>query len=496
MKRLFTSIAVLLILQVGSAIGQTANDEPDRNPERRGIGTLPREAARRLSTTRTTAKLKEALDERKSIFVTDVAILKLFTFDELMDKLVRDGGSHKLTKDLLFQQWWDTANRKSDFNLTLGGPNCDAGMLNAFPYTCPRDEGQQVMFHPFGPATPATYTAIALSNRFDLTTLPSNGGTDCGEYRIVFERNSGATNTGNRNLIIFEAVLPNPRAKEHSLRGCRRIQEFWEELSEVSVAERGRRLHNFYYHGLPKTKTEPAVEPVVMAGHYGSSTKMAKGQVRTNQFMPNPSFPTDFGQHQPWLLREFHIQKDSAVGIRFVPVTVANNPPASLFDETNAGSLGASFRNDFLTEVDSLSNADINLFSMSTAAKYDSGESEEGGPNATVPPPMDFANAFKNSLAFKARIQAKISGSSGLKADDVISRAQTQTCAGCHHLSVNANLGGGLTWPSTLPPTFTHEQLASPENGPDGPRYQISEALQKVFLPSRKRVIEDFLAGP
>jgi hypothetical protein len=31
-----------------------------------------------------------------------VDILKLFTFDELMERLVRDSGSHTLTKEKLF----------------------------------------------------------------------------------------------------------------------------------------------------------------------------------------------------------------------------------------------------------------------------------------------------------------------------------------------------------------------------------------------------------
>jgi len=71
----------------------------------------------------------------------------------------------------------------------------------------------------FGVSTPATYTAIALSNRFDLTTPPSKGGGDCGEYRIVFERNSGAADPKNRNLIIFEAVLPNPHPSPEFAQG-------------------------------------------------------------------------------------------------------------------------------------------------------------------------------------------------------------------------------------------------------------------------------------
>jgi hypothetical protein len=257
----------------------------------------------------------------------------------------------------------------------------------------------------------------------------------------------------------------------------------------MSAATRAKRLHDFYYRGLPKA----GVEPVVTAKHYGDATKNALGQVRTNQFMSGP------GSHGPWLLRQFHVVKDSGK-LKFIPVPVATNPPASLFDQTINQPLGNEFRQDFLSQVSVLAdqskcdpNFKIDCISMETASQFDDGESEEGGPGATVPPPMDFANAFKNSPSFRAEIQAKIPAGSALTPDDIVSRAQTQTCAGCHHFSVNASLGGGMVWPSTLPPTFTHEQLASPESGPDGLRYQISDALKNVFLPFRKHVIETFL---
>src|ERR1035438_7796138 len=206
MKTLLACFALSLALQPGLASAQNVRPEPDRNPERRGIRLLKDEDIRALSTPRKKPKTFP-LDERKSIFVTDITILKLFTFDELMERLASES-SPKITKELLFQQWWDTANPKTAFNLSFGGPNCGPnGLLNTFPYTCPRNEGQQAIQFPYGPSTDATYTAIALSNRFDLTTPPSKGGGDCGEYRIVFERNSGASNALNRNLIIFEAVL-------------------------------------------------------------------------------------------------------------------------------------------------------------------------------------------------------------------------------------------------------------------------------------------------
>ena len=69
-----------------------------------------------------------------------------------------------------------------------------------------------------------------------------------------------------------------------------------------------------------------------------------------------------------------------------------------------------------------------------------------------------------------------------------MARALTQSCAGCHQLSNNALLGGLdasgglLTWPASA--GFVHAVE-------DGTR---SPALNNVFLPKRKAVLEQFLA--
>jgi hypothetical protein len=202
------------------------------------------------------------------------------------------------------------------------------------------------------------------------------------------------------------------------------------------------------------------------------------------------------------LPRQFHIVNDAA-GMKFIPVIVATNPPASLFDETITQPLGPGFRTDFLNQVAPLSLAStdpyaIDDISMETASTYAGGESQETPP--PTPGPMDYTAAFANSPSFKLAIQGKIPASSTLTPADIVSRAQTQSCAGCHHISVGAQLGGGVgPWPATLGPTgfqFTHEQLAPPfdlSGGADGPRYQISDALKNVFLPFRKHIIETFL---
>ena len=131
---------------------------------------------------------------------------------------------------------------------------------------------------------PSAYSAIAFSNRFDLVDDAKNP-TDCGEYRIVFARNSGKLDALNRNLVIFEARVANSKPAD-GLQGCRPILDFWHGLSDpsISAVDRGVKLHDFYLKGLP------GVPAIVNIDHYTFGT----GQIRTNQFMlndPDPRLP-------------------------------------------------------------------------------------------------------------------------------------------------------------------------------------------------------------
>jgi hypothetical protein len=65
--------------------------------------------------------------------------------------------------------------------------------------------------------------------------------------------------------------------------------------------------------------------------------------------------------------------------------------------------------------------------------------------------------------------------------DNVLDRATTQTCAGCHLFSGGQALGGGKTWPSSL--GFVQIDEAS----------NLSPALTGTFLPRRKAVLEKFI---
>jgi hypothetical protein len=421
-----------------------------------------------------------SVDPRRSLMVTDQAVLAAFTFDELMQRLASQSPT-PLSRDVLFNQWVDTNNKKPGLAL---GAHCDdtvdAGnqpTVNGFVVACPRREGTQAASSAFDPASIDSYVPIALANRFDLAVPPAMGGTDCGEYRIVFAKQSGMTDRLNRNLVVFEGVLPNPAPNGRDLSGCVAVIRFWADLSqEPDPARRGQKLHDFYYAGLP------GFQPVVRADAYGNATPKAKGQVRTNQFM-----------QLNWLLRQYTLQVDGGF-LRFMPSPGHANPEGLLFNETVSHAKGPDFRQAFLNVVGTLGKGDLHRISMNALpATFWAWDSDAQDPMKT-----NYPAQFASSPLFTASLQVALTAAgSTLTPANIVARAQTQSCAGCHQLSNGKDLGGGLTWPSSL--GFVHVTEDRTEASPDGPagslRFLISPALTDVYLPARKHIMETFLSG-
>jgi hypothetical protein len=223
----------------------------------------------------------------------------------------------------------------------------------------------------------------------------------------------------------------------------------------------------------------------VRAASYGASTPHATGQVRTNQFM-----------QQNWLLRQYRLQVVDNL-LQFVPMPVSGNPEGLLFNETDTNAKGPDFRSAFLNFVSSLAVTDINKINMDgLSAAFNAVDSDEQDPMKT-----NYGDQFSSSPNFKASIQSKldaIGNPQGLTPEDIVARAQTVSCAGCHQFSNNKNLGGGLVWPASL--GFVHAAENQTEAATDGPsgslRYVISPALINQFLPRRETVIETFLNAP
>jgi hypothetical protein len=472
------------------------------------------------------------LDPHLSILVSDVETTSQVKFSEVMDQLVKQGGNSSLTKLALFHQWWDTAGQAPGLGL---GPHCDdessphgdrvnfraISMRNGFPYRCPRLEVLEASSDPFtDESADAGYSAIAFSNRFDLigADVPDPMRPwrmltpDCGEYRIVFARNSGKSsdNVGlNRNLIIFEARVPNPES-EKGVKGCRPILDFWHGLSDKSISApaRGKLLRDFYLNGLPGYH----VGPVVDIAHYTFGT----GQIRTNQFLDNNS-----NQHAnpfDWTLREFKAVVGSDDRLRIVPDAVKTSPGNDLFRSGSVDPRVASLTLNIRAQIGRLLGAagpangvgDINSIGFSISGT---------GENAFEGDEFDFDRVKMGdvSAAFladvpnavlSANITDALPAGSNLTPINIVNRIRTQTCAGCHHYSGNPHagpddLGGGAVWPNKADAApnmdFTHvserdDDLQQAFVG-NGKRYAISSAVE-AFLVFREAFMKKALGLP
>ncbi|MFL5347053.1 MAG: hypothetical protein ACJ8AT_19890 [Hyalangium sp.] len=448
-------------------------------PERGGVGMLPPPPPPRQQPPPPTQQppppppTTGGVDPQRSLVVTDDAILNKFTLQEVMDQIVGTSAVPSTALEL-FHQLWDTERPAPGLG---AGPHCtDSGIanMNGFPYTCRQAEGGQALVDPFTNAAtnPNAYLPVGLFNRFDLA--PANGA-NCGEYRIAFAKRSGITSPRDRAFIIFEAVLPNP-SPNLGLEGCRPVTNFWAGLTgDADVSSRGTKLHDFYFLGLS------GFMPVVHADNLGNRASNT-GQVRINQFMQ----PT-------WNLREFKVQTSCSAGpctVQFTPVTVKTNPGGALFNPASTHPLASDFQNViFPDQVASLAVNDINRFTFTVPDAFNSGQSDQQAPQQN-----QYVAQFGTAPStFRTNIQNELSAiSSTLTPDQVVARAQALSCAGCHHLSNGANLGGGLIWPPSLDFTHTSEQT---DQGPDGPRHRLSPALVGTFIPHRKQVLDTFLSA-
>ncbi|AKU90433.1 hypothetical protein [Vulgatibacter incomptus] len=422
------------------------------------------------------------LDPHRSLAVTDQSILAPFTLERVLSQLVSQSGVLGLTAHGLYAQWWDIENEAPGFGT---GVHCDdqttrSGVsgLNGFPWECPREEGRQADLGPsLGRGLP--YKPVGLFNRFDLA--PADG-SNCGEYRIEFARDN-STPSARRNLVIFEAVLPNPNPRL-GLEGCRPVADFWANLSTIaSDATVSAKLDSFYFSGLP------GFEPVVHVDHYGmqlgaDGKGVATGQIRSNQFMQDE-----------WTLRQFALTKDCRCGpcrLVMVPAPVADNPYGELFRSASTEPLAPDLRAAFISSVASLAKNDANRFAWTPPNRVNAAESQNAANDASIPfRTSDYLERFSrngpNDTFRRAINDELIRLRSSLTAEDIVARALSLSCAGCHGLAPT-DLGDGVEIPF---PKFTHVDEENPTNG----RFPLSDALEEVFLPHRVKVLQDFLAG-
>jgi hypothetical protein len=418
---------------------------------------------------------------------TDPAVLARFSLQRVMDQLVTIAGTTSTQSGTeLYKQLWDTLDTSTSTTAPsfADAPHCNnVGASNGFPFfVCPRPEAA------LKTTQPDTFVPVAVLNRFDLA--PANGA-HCGEFRIVYAKQGSP---GNRVFAIFEGALANPNPS-CGIEACRPIVDFWESLSALPAnsVELADALDQFYFNGLP------GFRPVVHPAHYGAAGGSGYGNAGAGQIRLNL-----FG-NAPWQLREHHLtntcgnklrefEVDSKMKramptdckLQMTPVTVKSNPSPSLFDSSFADPRTSLFQlgtasTDFPAQVASLANADVNLISMATANNYNATQSRSEGPQG----PGEHYSFMPRSSAFNAAISsALIAAASTLTSDEIVARANTQSCAGCHTTSSGTGIGGGLDWPESL--GFVHIDEMS----------RLSPALWCTFLPFRKTVLDNFANTP
>jgi hypothetical protein len=416
------------------------------------------------------------VDVRRSLAVTDQPILQRFSFERVMTQLAAESGQPGDTALSLFNQWWDTQNSGPGRGL---GAHCDDNVdqvlgttVNGYPYLCrpAPSEGSQANCDPFSANSPCAYIPVGLFNRFDMAR---QDGLHCGEYRIVYAKSSGITNTSDRNLLIFEATVMNPTPAA-GIEGCRALVQTWANLTrENNVQRRGDTLERLYFRGLG------AIPPIVSVQHFGANSA-GLGQIRTNQFSQTTT---------GWSLREFKLQQ-TAGATEFVLATNKNNAFGGLFDPASTHPNAAAFRAFLPTQVASLAATTLDAIGIGVPDSFNTGQSQASGATASEMRYLERLGTAESSL--RNAIQSELTSlGSSLSPDDIVLRAQANSCAGCHRLNNNVYIGGGLTWPSAL--GFVHVSERETETVAGVVRFRLSDALINAFLPRRKVLIEDFL---
>ena len=299
---------------------------------------------------------------------------------------------------------------------------------------------------------------IAIVNRFDLAPADFS---HCGEYRLIFSRR-----TGNRTRlhIAVEAILPNTNPRLGRA-GCASVAAFWWDLAATASANaRRERLEAFFFRGLPFFPPVLDVRGFERTGRIRTS-EISDGRPRFAQF----ELKRHCEMAQPCIARLTRVPLDNA-------------PDGTLFDGDIAGERAASFRRDFLRQVASLAINDVNRYFMSVDRAY----SVDGG-DALIPAfnyQLPFRRAQRTAAGqmFRQQIARELKkAGSPLTPEDIIDRAETQNCTGCH--GKPGSVGGGVVFPKAfeLGEHIADESLFG--------SIRLSPALVDVLIPYRIGVL-------
>jgi len=423
------------------------------------------------------------LNATRSFEITDKSIVTSFTLERVLAQLIERSGVSGLTADQLIRRMFDTQTPRAGA-MDPDGPHCDDALtngvpsFNGFPRRCPTPEAKLAAVQNLA----GQFFTLGLMNRFD--QAPPDG-SNCGQYRMVFAHRDSETsaNTLVRRHLIFEAVLPNPNPPL-GLAACRPIAKFWADLSAVdSMDERRARLERFFFQGLD------GFAPVVDAANFADP-----GGIRT--FVQS----ADGVSNVSIRFYQFRLAKQcgsAGCTLRFTPDVLENQPLGLLFDGTNTAAQARALRTEFLKHVPTLAIEDLNLMNMKLPKDYLMAESDSPG----TPGVVFFETAFDNGknssdgVAFRANIQSELTlAGSTLTPNNVIVRAEEQSCAGCHGFNGAVPFGGNVK----LVIGFQGSQMISEDilaDGEAGPstRYGIDPIIEKQFIPHRIQILSDFL---
>ena len=456
-----------------------------------------------VSSFQATANVIE-LDDRNTLMLNDRTVIEAagLTLTSVMNQLAAQSGVNGVTGTSLFKQLWDTQNTQANEQVA-GNINCDAQALmdgraavNGFPYVCPRGEGNLVAGDDaFVLGEMGVYRPIAIINRFDTR---GSDFADCGEHRVIFGRNSdnarAAGRAFGRNFLIFEARMPN--SMPGFAEGCSIIADFWTELSTAGTsAEQADLINEFYLAG------RDGLAPVISIPHFA----LGAGQIRTNQFVDS---------RDGWLLREYKLDHvcsgTNCTSLTSVAVRAKDAFFGELFNGTLPGSTSefaqraGLFQQEFIDNIDSLFTNNMADLKVSGSDEFTQAESHASG---VLTSESHFRNHFNEGAAsevtdFERNLQTAINGkldASGnqLTIDQVLNRAMTQTCGGCHQpgtfgLTIPGALGdmfmpdGSIqsTFPNSA--SFVHFSEFSDVAG-------TSQALNTLFFPARFNDFKDIL---
>ena len=243
------------------------------------------------------------------------------------------------------------------------------------------------------------------------------------------------------------------------------VAAFWWDLAGIeSASARRDRLERFFFDG-----------GVLDRNNFERNA----GRIRTSEI----------GAGRP-RFRQFELARVCASShlciAELTPVPLDNMPNGALFNAGFGGDRGMAFRREFLSQVRSLSIRDVNRYSMTIDRMYSASDVEALVPIFNYRLPFLRSQQTAAGREFRAQIVEELKKTgSDLTPEEVIDRAETQNCVGCHGKS--GPVGDGIVFPKA----FEQGEQIADESLVRSPR--LSPALEQVFVPYRIEVLREYL---